>query len=270
MGGIDDGVDPKTSGGVARIGLVFVGGADGIVQFLFLFLVDFLAFALKLFQFDFDERAGCGVAAHHREARRGPRKHESRVIGFAAHGVISGAKTSAANHGDFWDDAVCHGVYHFCARSNNPAPFCVFADHKTVYVVEKNQRDAILVTVENEARGFLRGLGVNHAAKFHALLVRTASESLHVFFLIRDDADGPAADARIAAEQRFSGFGAVFLEFSGIYDARDDLAHIVLLAGITRKDSVDFFGGKKRFARLGMAKRRRIGRADFINQRANL
>src|SRR6266436_3103055 len=166
---IDDGVDPEAGGGVARVGLVFVGGADGIVQFFFLLLVDFFAFALELLQFDFDERAGGGVAAHHREARRRPGKHEARVVGFAAHGVISGAETSAANHGDFRDDTVRHGIYHFCARADDAAPFGVLADHKAVHVVEKNQRDAILVAVQNKARGFFRGLGVNHAAKFHAL-----------------------------------------------------------------------------------------------------
>src|SRR5882762_805862 len=44
--GIDDGVDPQTSGGVTRVGLVFVGGADGFDQFSFLFFVYFFAFAL--------------------------------------------------------------------------------------------------------------------------------------------------------------------------------------------------------------------------------
>src|SRR5260370_15804958 len=33
VGGIDDGVNPQTGGGVARIGLVFVGGSDGFGQF---------------------------------------------------------------------------------------------------------------------------------------------------------------------------------------------------------------------------------------------
>ena len=248
---------------------MFVGGTDGIVQFLFLFFFDFFAFALELLQLDFDERAGGGVAAHHGEARRGPGKHEARIVGFAAHGVVSGAKTSAANHGDFRNNAVRHGVYHFRPGANDAAPFGVFANHEAVDVMEKNQRDAILVAVENKARGFFRGFGVNHAAKFHALLVRAARKRLHVFLLIRDDSNGPASDARIAAEQRFAAFGAVFLEFAGIHDAGDDFAHVVLLAGIARKDSVDFFRRKERFARLGMTERRRIWRADFVNQSAN-
>src|SRR5437762_10057353 len=48
MGGIDDGVDPKTSGSIARIGLLFEGGADGFDQFFFLFFVDFFTFAFEL------------------------------------------------------------------------------------------------------------------------------------------------------------------------------------------------------------------------------
>src|SRR6267154_1533730 len=35
VGGIDYGVDPEAGGCVARIGLVFVGGAHGVVQFFF-------------------------------------------------------------------------------------------------------------------------------------------------------------------------------------------------------------------------------------------
>src|ERR1700730_18531818 len=52
--GVDDGVDPQARGGVTRIGLVLVGGTDGIVQLLFLLLVDLFAFALELFQLNFN------------------------------------------------------------------------------------------------------------------------------------------------------------------------------------------------------------------------
>src|SRR5438552_17768795 len=51
--GIDDGIDPQTSGGVARIGLMLVRCAHRFVWFLLLFLVVFFAFALELLQFDF-------------------------------------------------------------------------------------------------------------------------------------------------------------------------------------------------------------------------
>src|SRR5258708_3326103 len=90
-----------------------------------------------------------------------------------------------------------------------------------------------------------------------------------MLFLIRHDSDGPTPDAGIAAQQRFARFGAVLFEFSGVHDARDDLAHVVLLAGIARKNAVNLFGGMERLARLYVAERRWIWRADFINDCAD-
>src|SRR6202158_531534 len=232
MGWIDDGVDPQTRGGVTRIGLVLVGGADGFVQFFFLFFVDFSAFALELFQFYFDESAGCGVAAHHGEARRRPRKHEARIVGLSAHGVISGAEAATANYRDFGNDAVRNRIYHFCAGADDAAPLRVFADHETVYVVQKNKGNAVLVAIENEPCSLFGGLGVNHAAKFDALLVGAAPQRLHVFFLIRNNSTGPAADARVSAKQRLAVLRAIFLEFARVHDARDNFPHVVLFSRI--------------------------------------
>src|SRR4029077_12526287 len=107
-------------------------------------------------------------AAHHGESCRGPREHEARVVGFSAHGVIAGAEAAAANYRYFWNDAIGDGVHHFGAGADNAAPLGIFANHEAVDVVQKNKRDAVLVAIENEARGFFRGLGVNHAPKFEA------------------------------------------------------------------------------------------------------
>src|SRR6266404_4640252 len=248
---------------------MFVGGADGFDQFLFLFFVDFFAFAFELLQFYFGERAGRGIAAHDREARRGPREHKAWVVGFAAHGVISGAEAAAANYRNLWNDAVGHGVYHFCAGADDAAPLRVFADHEAVYIVEKNQGNAILIAVENEACGFFRGLGINHAAKFDTFLVRAARQCLNVFFLIRDDADGPAANARIAAKKGFAILRAVFFEFACIHNAGNDFSHVVLLARVARKDSEDIIAGVERVARFHVAEWRSVRRADFVNKRPN-
>src|SRR5436309_15672911 len=46
--GIDDGVDQHARGSVARIGLMFVSGADRFDQFFFLFFVDSFSSALEL------------------------------------------------------------------------------------------------------------------------------------------------------------------------------------------------------------------------------
>src|SRR3989475_280678 len=179
VGGIDDGVDPEARGGIARIGLMFVSGAD------------------------------------------------------------------------------------------DAAPFRVFADHEAVYVVQKNQWDAVLVAIENEARRFFRGLGINHAAKFDTLLVRAARQCLHVFFLIGDNADGPAANAGVSAKKSFAVLRAVLFELARIDGARDDLLHIVLLRWVAGENPVDVVGGIEWVARFHMAERRSIRCADFVDQRAD-
>ena len=131
-----------------------------------------MPFAFELLDFDFDERARGGFAAHHGVARRRPGENESRVVGLAAHGVVAGAEAAAADHGDFRHDAIGHGVDHFRARANDAAPLGFLADHEAVHVVQENQRDQILVAVQDEARGFLRRFGVDHAAEFDALVAR--------------------------------------------------------------------------------------------------
>src|ERR1700688_2530594 len=222
---------------------MFVSGANGFVDFFFFLFVDFLAFAFQLLQFNFGQCGGGRVTAHHRVTGGGPGEHEARVVGFAAHGVVACAEAAAADDGNFGHHTVGDSVDHFCAGANDAAPFGVLADHEAVYVVQKNQRDAVLVAVEDEAGGFFGGFGINHAAEFDAFLVGAAREGMDVFFLVRDDADGPATDARVAAEQGFAVLGAIFVELAGVHDAGDDVTHVVLLAGVGGEDAVNFFAG---------------------------
>ena len=113
------------------------------MQVFFVRVGKLFAFALELLDFDFDERAGGGIAAHHGVARGGPGENEARVVGFAAHGVVSGAETAAADHGDFRHDAVGDGVHHLGAGADDAAPFGFLADHEAVHVVQENQRNEI-------------------------------------------------------------------------------------------------------------------------------
>src|SRR3989441_3917027 len=246
LGGIEDRVHPEPGRGVTRVGLALVRRADGLVKFLFLLLAQLLAFALELLDLDFDERPRRGVAAHDRVARGGPGKNEARVIGLAAHRVVARAETPAEDHADFGHHAVRHRIHHLGARADDAAPFRLFADHKPIDVVQKNKRHQVLVAVEDEARGFRRRFRVDYAAELDALLARTAShcrdDALHVFLLVGDDADGPAADARVPAEHRLAVFGAVLLKHRAVHDPGNDLPHIVLLRWVGREDSVDVLG----------------------------
>src|SRR5262245_16366129 len=220
-----------------------VSGAGGFVEFFFGFFVYFLALAFELLQLDFYERTGGGFAAHDRIARCRPGENETRVVGFAAHGVVTCAEAAATNHRNLRHHGIGHRVDHFCAGADDAGPLGVFADHEAVDVVEENQWDAVLIAVENEASGFFRGFGVDDAPKLDALLVGVRRGGLHVLFLIGDDADRPAADAGIATKQRFAVFVAVLFEFAGVDDAGNDFAHVVLLGRVARENSVNFVGG---------------------------
>ena len=131
--------------------------------------------------------------------------------------------------------------------------------------MQKHQRNAVLVAVHDKARGFFRRFGINHAAKFHALLVRAACQRLHMLFLIGHDSDGPASDARIAAQNRLSILGAIFIELAGVHDARNDLPHVILLRGVAGKNAVNPFARILRRTWRYMAKRRRIRRAHLVD-----
>src|SRR5215467_7891480 len=182
---------------------------------------------------------------------------------------MTSAKTPPANNGDLGHNAVGYCVHHFRASANDPAPFRILADHEAVHIMQKHKRDAVLVTVQNEARGLLRRLGIDHTTKLDAFLVGAARESLHVLFLVRNDSDRPATDASIAAKQRLAILGAVFLEFTRIHKTRNDFSHVVLLGGIAREYPIDFLSRAKRLPCLYVAERRHVRRAHFVRKRSN-
>src|SRR5579864_6383979 len=90
-----------------------------------------------------------------------------------------------------------------------------------------------------------------------------------MLFLIRNYADSPSADARVAAKQRLAVFSSVFLEFAGVHDARNDFAHVVLLDRVAGKNSVDFVTGEERVSWFYMAEWRGIGCAHLVCERSN-
>src|SRR5579863_3766438 len=98
---IYDRIDPKARSSIAGVGLMLIGGTDGFMQRFFIGIGELFSLAFELFDLDFNERGRGGIAAHHGVARRGPRENESRVVSLAAHGIVAGAETSAANHRDF-------------------------------------------------------------------------------------------------------------------------------------------------------------------------
>ena len=90
-----------------------------------------------------------------------------------------------------------------------------------------------------------------------------------MLLLIRHNAHGPPANARVATQHRFAILGTVFLEFSRVHNARENFVHVVLLCGVAGENPVDFVGGIKWVARFHPAKGRRSGRPYFIYQRTD-
>src|SRR5208337_825946 len=238
---VNDLIDPKTRGAVARVSLLVVGLLRRIEKLVSLFVAQLLAAALQLLDFDLHQRAGGGVSAHDRIFRGGPGEDEAGIIGFAAHGVVPGAERAADDHGDFGNDGVRHCIHHLRSRLDNAAPLGIASHHEAVDVVEKNERDQVLVAVHDEAGGFFGGLGVDDAAELDAFVAFVVS-LLRVELLVGNDADGEASDASVAADEGFAILGLVLVEAALVHDARQNLLHVIRPRGRGIVGAVDFFG----------------------------
>ena len=70
------------------------------------------------------------------------------------------------------------------AAANDPALFRVASDHEAGDVLEKNDRQSGLVAIHDEARRFVRAVGIDDAAHLNAFLFRA-----HLVTLVGDDPD---------------------------------------------------------------------------------
>src|SRR6266849_6137842 len=99
--------------------------------------------------------------------------------------------------------------------------------------------------------------------KKNTILIRPAHQRINEFFLIGYNSNDPAAEARVSAQKRLAVFRAIFFEFAGVHDAGDDFPHVVLLARIAGKKSVDVVVGVERGAGLHVAEGRCVRRSDL-------
>ena len=180
---------------------------------------------------------------------------------------MPGAKAAAADHRDFGHHAIRYRVDHLGSGANDPAPLGFLADHEAIHVVQENQRDPVLVAVEDKPRGLVRRVGVDHATKFNPLLIGARRHRRDLLFLVGDNTHRPAANPRVPAKQSLPVLRAVFFEMAAVHHPRDNFAHVVLLAGARRKHSVDALFRIGRRFRFFVIERRTRGRRDFIRQR---
>ena len=161
---------------------------------------------------------------------------------------MSRAEGTADDHRDLGHDGIRHDIHHFRARTDDAAPFRVTPYHEAVHIVQKDEWHQVLVAIHDEAGRLLRRLRVNHASEFDALVAGMV-HLLHMGLLVGDDADGVAADARVATKHGLAVLGFVFVELAAVDDARDDLLYVVLPGRVAVEDAVDFLGGIERLAR---------------------
>ncbi len=211
---------------------------DVIQQLFFFGWVDLLSFCFQGADLDLEERFGGLFAAHDGDARGRPGVNKPGVICLSAHGVVARAIRVADDDGDFGDDGIGDGIDHFGAVLDNAGMFAAGANHKSGDILQENERNLFLVAVHDKTGCLVGAVVIDHSAH----LDFTFSSFDHLA-LVGDDADGPALDAGIAAED---GFAVVFLELleCGIVDdAADDLRHIVGARGVRREEAIEVFCG---------------------------
>ena len=142
-----------------------------------------------------------------------------RIVGLAAHRIVPRAERTADDHGDLRHDRVRHRIHHLRASLDDAAPLRIAADHESIDIMEKNQRDQVLVAIHDEAGGFFRGFGIDDAAELNALVAFVIG-LLRVQFLIGDDSNGKTSDPAVAADKCLAVLGLVFIESASIDNTR--------------------------------------------------
>ena len=227
-GRVDDGVHPEPRGGVGRLGLAVVAGLDGGEALGLLLVGHGLALALGGGGLDLEQRLRGRGPAHHRDAGRRPREDEPRVVRLAAHRVVAGAVRVAHDHGELGDDGVRDGADHLGAVLDDAAVLGARAHHEARHVLHEHEGDLLLVAVHHEPRGLVGGVGVDDAAGLELVgLGLLAGLGGDDGALVGDDADAPAVDAGVAAEEGLAVAGLVLGPRAGVDDAREQVAHVV-------------------------------------------
>ena len=237
----DDAVVPQARGGVVRMAFALVLLADGRLERVFLGRRPVAAARLDAVALDGGQHAGGLLAAHDRDARVGPHEQHARRIGAAAHAVVAGAERAADQHGELGHGGGGHGRHHLGAVTRDAFVLVLAADHEAGDVLQEHQRDLALRAQLDEVRALLRRLREEDAVVGH-------------------DAHRHALDVGKARDQRGAEAGLELVEFRAVDDARDDLAHVIGLAGVGRDDAVQFGRVVARFAHGPQRQRLRLCR----------
>ena len=110
-----------------------------------------------------------------------------------------------------------------------PASYSL-ADHEADDVLQEQQRNAALAAQFDEVRGLQRAFGKQDA-------------------VVADDADRHAVEMREAGDEGGAVQRLELVELGAVDDARDHLAHVVLLLEVDRHHAVELGDVERRLAR---------------------
>lgn len=175
-------------------------------------------------------------AAHDGNLRCWPGKNQPRIVGFSAHGIVPGAIRVPNDERKLRHHGIRDRTHHLRAILDDAAMLRPGSHHEARDILQKDERNPLLVTVHHEARRFIRRIRINHAAHLHLAFCR-----LHHRPLVCNDADGPSIYSRIAGDDRFAIIGFVVVDFAAIDQAGDNFVHIIRLRSLGWNDCKQFF-----------------------------
>lgn len=163
---------------------------------------------------DGSHHAGQLVGTHDAASANGPGEEESRLIGAAAHGIVSCAVGSAQDDRNVRHGRAADGGHELRALLDDARVLGLGADHESGHVVQEDDGRALLVTQADKVGALGRFVGVDHGR------------------LIRNDGRRHAHDARECRDQVTAVFGFEEQEARVVYDPEQDFSHVEWFADI--------------------------------------
>src|SRR5262249_1595030 len=138
------------------------------------------------------------------------------------------------------------------------------SDHKTIYVMQKQNGNEILIAVEDEAGSLVGTFRVDHAAKLKSLALFANMQ-----LLVRYDSHREPAHTCIACKQSLPVLCFVLGKFAAVHDAGDDPTHVIFFLWTSSKHAVDFGRVFERLNGFATIERRASPLAHLVDQLAN-
>src|SRR5690242_19065768 len=153
---VDDPVVPESRGGVIGARFFLVARLDTFANLGQALIIDLLASRAAAFPANLGQDSGRLLAAHDGDAVRWPREDEARIVGTAAHRVVSRAVTGTDHDCQLRYLRESDRRHHLGAVSRNPFPFVLAPDDESGDVLKEEQGDFLLSAEHHEVGALAR------------------------------------------------------------------------------------------------------------------